>query len=400
VTPISRWLAPAFIAVFAAASSVRAVEWVPVLNAEVSGGHSRFSGDRLEGPNGSLLFVPGMRIGENFSLLPIFSADYQKARDVQELAGGGFLTVAQHSRGASLRAIQQVGPLKLKGYGAFKQQLLKETKDEPWGEGLFDYDKTAVGLEVEGKTLLLESWRAGVDYYTTKFKNFQSLASQNAGAEVNAGEDVLDFSAVDVPLAADLAFGRQKVELKALTSVRSFPDQNVVHEDASFSGKRSDTYLSASAGLTRILPKGSLWGELESAAGLDLGYSLLDSNQNSYDASALAFHPNFYSYGELSAGPRWQFRWRGWLTGSFSYLFANRDYADRPAQDAAGASLGEPINTRTQTFRWNLRFPIARGFSTRLAGALQHADSNMANEATYRYNYTSSHYFLGVAWEI
>jgi hypothetical protein len=376
------------------------VTWVPVLTAEVSGGRSRFSGDRLEGPNGSLLFVPGMSFGGGFSLLPVFTADYQKSRDVQELAGGGFLTVAQHSRGASLRALQQAGPVKLKAYAAYKQNFLKETKDEPWGDGLFDYDKAAAGIEVEGKAPLVESWRAGLDAYKTTFPNFESLASRNAGAEINAGRDVLDFNAFDLPLAADLAFGRERAELKALVSLRSFPDQNVVRDDNTFSGRRKDVYWSLGAGMTHVFRKVSFLGGIESAAGVDAGYLRLDSNQNSYDVAATTFHPDFYSYDEVSAGPRWQFRWRGWMTGSLSYLYAVRGYDGRPAQDVAGADKGEPISTRTQTFRWSAGFPLAQGFSLRLSGALQHADSNMANETTYRYNYSSSHLFLGVAWEL
>lgn len=366
------------------------------------GGYSRFSGERLEGPNGSLLFVPGLRFGDNFSLLPVFTADYQKARDVQELAGGGFLTVAQTSRGFSLRGIQEVGPLKLKAYGAYKQNFLKEATDEPWGDGLFDYNKTAFGLEAEGRTpVLFESLRAGVDYYSTVFPNFRSLASGQTGAEINTGSKVLDFNAVDVPLAADLSLGRQRLELRALTSFRDFSDQNVIQDDGSFSNKkRRDLYWNLSAGVTRVLPKASFFGSLESAATLSVAHGVLDSNQNSYDVAATEPRANYYSYAETSVGPRWQFRWREWMTGSLSYLYARRDYTDRAAQGLDGMDTGEAITTDTQTFRWTFSFPLVQGFSLELRGALQHADSNMKNESVYRYNYTSSNHFLGVAWQL
>jgi len=310
--------------------------------------------------------------------------------------------VAEHTRGASLRAIEAVGPVKLKVYGAYKQNFLKETTQEPWGKGLFDYNKTAAGFEVEGKgPLMVETWRAGADYYVTKFPNFQSLASIQAGAEINAGKDVLNFSAVDLPLAADLAFGRRRLELKALTSFRKFTDQNVVTDAGTFSAdKRRDLYWNLSAGFTQLLPKASLWGSLESSVGLDAAYGNLHSNQNSYDVSIVTFRPNFYSYKETSAGPRYRFRWRQWMTGGLSYLMAYRDYAGRPAQDLAGTDKGSAIKTRTQTFRVSMAFPLPSGFSIQLQGATQHADSNMAHETTYRYNYSSSNYFLGVAYEL
>jgi hypothetical protein len=378
------------------------VSWSPVFTADLSGGYSRFSGDRLEGPNGALLFVPGIKVGDNFSFLPIMTADYQKARDVQELAGGGFLTVAQHSRGISLRAIETLGPVKLKAYGGFKQNFLKETRDEAWGKGLFDYDKTAGGLEVEGRgPAIVESWRAGVDYYLTKFPNFESLASRQAGAEINAGKNVLDFNSVDLPLAADLSLGRQRLELRLLTSLRDFTDQNVVDAGGTFSSKkRRDLYWSFSAAGTRLLPKTSLFGTVESSVGLDAAYNVLNSDQNSYDVASVTFHPDFYSYNETAVGPRYRFRWRGWMTGGLSYLMAFRDYTKRPAQDLSGADKGAAITTRTQTFRFALTFPVMQGIAVQLQGATQHADSNMAFETTYRYNYSSSNYFLGVSYEL
>ena len=65
-----------------------------------------------------------------------------------------------------------------------------------------------------------------------------------------------------------------------------------------------------------------------------------------------------------------------------------------------GMDTGEAITTDTQTFRWSFSFPLVQGFSVELRGALQHADSNMKNESVYRYNYTSSNHFLGVAWQL
>jgi hypothetical protein len=174
----------------------------------------------------------------------------------------------------------------------------------------------------------------------------------------------------------------------------------VVHADSSFSGKRQDVYTTLSTAWTRVLPKTSLKGDFESALGADAAYSRLDSNQNSFDVAATAFRPHFYSYGEMSAGPRYQFRWRGWMTGGLSYSIALRDYTDRPAQSAAGVDKGSAIRSRTQTLRWSMTFPLASGISFRLQGATQHADSNMAFETTYRYNYTSSNYFAGFTYEL
>lgn len=76
----------------------RAAEWAPYLSLDVYGGQSFFSGDNespVTGPNGALLFVPAVSFSERFTLMPSVSARYQAVRDVQELAGGGFLTQEQ-----------------------------------------------------------------------------------------------------------------------------------------------------------------------------------------------------------------------------------------------------------------------------------------------------------------
>jgi hypothetical protein len=390
-------------ALSAAPAGAAAVEWVPVLNAELYGGYSYFSGERMEGPNGSFLFVPGVSFGGKVSLLPVLSADYQKSRDVQELAGGGFLTQAQHARQASLRTIWKAAPdWKLKAYASYKQQFIKSANNEAWGEGLFDYEKPGFGVESawEGGSFLRSS-RVGLDVYDTRFPNFQSLASGSAlGAEIGAGRDVLNFRAVDLPVGVELGIGKNSLDLKALASFRRFPDQKVVHDDGNYGGtRRRDLYGLISADVRRPLPR---LGKIESLASFTLSHGRLSSNQNNVTVSNFVqdFNPDYYSYQETIAGPSFQARFFGHLTAGVGYLMTYRVYDNRPALTDAGADRGSPIYTRAQTLRWSAAYPVMKGLSVRFQGATQHQDSNMKSETAYRYNYSSAHYFLGVGWEI
>src|SRR5690242_4693604 len=96
-------------AVFAGSASAD-VQFAPYLNAELYGGRTHFSGDNVNGLNGSALFVPGMRFGERFSVLPSAFFGYRQAQDVQELAGGGFLTQKAQDMGGGVKGIYDLTP--------------------------------------------------------------------------------------------------------------------------------------------------------------------------------------------------------------------------------------------------------------------------------------------------
>jgi hypothetical protein len=405
---MKRTLAAAVL-LLSAASGLRAeVKYAPYLNVEFYGGQSVFSGNDdspVSSLNGNGVFVPALRFGDKFSLLPTVALGYRRSRDVQELAGGGFLTQQQQTRSGSLKGIYAFdGGWKGKASLGYRQELVKETADEGWGDGLFDYDKTSVGVEAEREGSTLKSLRFGLDYYTTAFPNFQSLSSQsNFGAEINTGADVLDFDATDVSVGSDLAVGEKgMLSNYLLYSSRDFTDQNIVKKDGTYEGStRKDSFLYVSGGYSRQLPGFSLFGlGVESLAGLDLSYGSLDSDQNNYDASRTKFNENYYDYGELSVGPRVAMRFREKLTLGLGYTFAKRDYADRPVQNADGTYTTDTISNDVTTFRWSLGYPLLKGLGLKAQGAFQNSDSNMEYETVYRYDYSSSHYFLGLTYQL
>lgn len=379
------------------------VQWVPFLNAEIYGGYSKFAGDNVSGPNGSVLFVPGVRLGDKFSLLPTMSYAYQKTRDVKELAGGGFLTQQSQDMSGSLKGIYAVTQnWRAKAYASYRQELLKETSDEKWGSGLFDNDKIAGGIEAEKLGERWRSIRVGADYYRTTFGNFESLSSQQFGAEINSGKDVLDFRALDATAGADLSIGPKAVlSGYLLESNRNFPDQKIVKLDGTYSNDlRKDTYLYASLGYRHQLPTLALFKMgVESLAGLDATYLWQDSNQNNYDASQTKFNKNYYDYSQVGLGPLVNFRFKEKLTLGFSYLYEMRSYADRPSQNADGTYKSKTISTNTSTFRISTGYPIVKGLSAQIQVALQHATSNMDYETVYRYNYSSSNIFGGLSYQ-
>jgi hypothetical protein len=396
-----------FLAVLSWSVSASGAQWAPYLSLEAYGGQSFFSGadeSPVDGFNGNFVFVPGMRFGDKLSVLPGLAAGYRQTRDVVELAGGGFLTQEQQTRSGSLKGIYVLTPgWKGKLYTSYRQELVKETDDEAWGDGLFDYNKFAVGAELEREGARWKSLRLGLDHYTVKFPNFQSLASKQFGTEINAGGDVLDFRAFDVSLGVDRALGEKSLlSGYLLGSSRDFDDQRIVKRDGTYSSAiRQDTLVFLSLGYRRSLPAFSLLRlNVESLAGLDLSYARLDSDQNNYDASRTKFNENYYDYGEIGIGPRINFRFREKLGLGMAYMFSRRDYADRPVQNTDGTYTSETISNDVTTFRWSLSYPIVKGLAAQAQGAFQNSDSNMNYETVYRYNYSSSHYFFGLTYQL
>lgn len=385
-------------------AQARAADWAPYVNAELYGGRTHFSGSDVNGLNGSATFVPGFRLGDKMSILPSISYGYRRTRDVQEVAGGGFLTQQNMDVAAGLKGVYALGPAwRAKGYGSYKKELSKETADESWSNGLFNYNKTAGGVELERQGGAVKSLRFGLDYYLTKFPNFQSLASRQFGAEINAGKDVLDFRGLDASVGGDVALG-PNAQLSAyfMASNRSFGDQHIVKKDGTFSSDlRKDLFTYVSAGLRRQLPPARLGNtSIESLAGLDVSYGRLDSNQNNYDAGQTKFNPNFYDYSEVGAGPRFNVRFREKLTAGVSWMWSRRAYGDRPVQASDGKYGSAAIASTVNTLRFSAGYPIMKSLSFQVIGAFQHAASNMDYESVYRYNYSSANYFAGLSYSL
>ncbi len=392
-----------------AATADGSFAWTPYFSAELYGGQSIFSGDSqspVNGPNGSVLFVPAFRWGPRLTVLPSFSVDYRQTRDVQELIGGGFLTQEQSKQTGALKAVWALSDRwKIKGYGSFRQELVKETSDEKWGHGLFDYRKTVGGLELERAGALFRSLRAGADMYWVAFPNFDSLSAdaEQFGGEINTGTRVLDYRGLDGTLAGDLLLSpRTSVSASLAASDRRFGDQNLVQVDGSYAPtRRRDLFLFASAALRRQLPSRDFrWASVDSVAGVDLSAGWLNSNQNHYDTDRTIFNDDYYDYVELGVGPRLSLRFNQKLTVGLGVAWSRRRYGRRPVQDVDGSYLSGNVTTTSWTYRLSLGYPLMDHLDAVLTGAYQDASSNMKYESVYRYNYSSASYFGGLSLKI
>ncbi|MBI2071282.1 MAG: hypothetical protein HYT79_11870 [Elusimicrobia bacterium] len=392
------------------------IKYIPVAEAKLLGGQSFFEQkDTSVDGNFSFRFTPSIAFSDKSTLIPTLSSDYRTIFTVEELAGGGFLIQKIWENLATVKWVRQLGegPYSIKPKASGKLAYYNEAKGETFGTGLFDYEKFSGGVELERKGQRLLSQRLELAYYTVRFPNYQALSSQQFGAEIKSGTRVLDFDAMDASYSLDVAVAEKTIAYGAfLISARPYPDQFIVKDTGLFeTTKRKDAYWLAAAGCHQGLGEYD-WGgvALKPIASLAASYSMLDSNQNSYDAVKTFFINNYYDYDELALSPSMTFLFDKNQRLNLGYTGIVRRYDTRLVQDKDGnyhdGTSGRPneiiaATTHNVNLGYTYMFPeMSWGrLSATAQGTLRQASSNMLYELTYRYNYDSAYYFAGVSWE-
>lgn len=392
------------LAVLLVAASARAVEVIPSARISVMGGQFFFQGQSTSfNANSDWSFTPGLKLGERDLLIPIVSGQYRRTREVQELIGGGFLTQETLDNTLGLRWIRLLNQeWNVKSTLSYKNELLTESATEKLGAGLFDYHKAAASVELErlGQGAV-RSVRQSLGAYAVRFYHYRALSAETSdlGAEVNAGDRVLDFSAYEYSAAVDVVPDeRTLLSFSVMGSLRPYRDQKVVTVSGTYLGRnRFDAFVAGAASARRSLPE---WGTLETSLGLNGAYSRLESDQHNYDAQNTRFNPGYYDYGELSVGPFLAARWRRKVGATVSYDYSRRAYDHRPMQDATGTYGDKAIRLDTHTVNLSASWLLGRGFSLIGQGTYRRSTSNMLYESSYRYNYWTANYYAGVSWSL
>ena len=335
---------------------------------------------------------------------------YTGFKQVNELAGGG--TLFQQSLDDSFGAKwikRYEGGFSLKPRVGIKNQLFRETKDEKWGKGLYDFTRYEAGLTLERKTRLglATPWlyQLSWDIYCTRYARFRSLANQY-GQELAApdpGNKVLDT--VTNQLSYDSEFdlpGFMKANLFAAVSLVGYKDQKVINSAGDYlSAKRSDSYQALNLGLSKRYNDIDALGRIRPVFGMTVGLANLFSNQNHLDTDPkhLKFIGSYYDYLETRLAPNAQFSFiSSGLILRFGYEFSARKYTDRLAQEADGIYTDNKLTQYSNSFSLEAAYPLTSALDLKLQGNWAASRSNNRYEQVYRYNYESSMYFTGVEW--
>lgn len=335
---------------------------------------------------------------------------YTGFKQVNELAGGGTLFQQSLDNSLGLKWIKRYdGGYALKPHVGVTSELFRETKDEKWGQGLYDFTRYEAGLTLERKTRAgLEvpwTYQLSWDAYYTRYNRFKSLASEY-GAELAApdpGSRVLDavtnqlsyYSQWDLP-------GFAKAEAFASVAVTGYPQQKVINSAGTYlPATRSDYYELLTLSVSKRYSDAEVLGGIRPVAGLGLTFDNQVSNQNHLDTDPahLQFVKSFYDYYEAALSPTLMLTSvSSGFVFSANYSFTARWYPDRLTQTTTGSYTGSKLRQYTGDLALQASYPLADSLDARLRADWGLSRSNNRYEQVYRYNYDSSTYFAGIEW--
>ncbi len=381
--------------------SFGAVKYNPVGDLSVYGGKYYLDGDSASADlKIDAFFSPSFIFDEKNEFYPVYMGYYNGTQDVQELAGGGVLTRQRQEHTLSLKYVRVNDFDKIKPRISYSKALVKETKDEKWGDGLFDYDTISLGVEFEQERPH-GTFSQSYDYFSVRYPNYSSLISSAdtvidtttySELSKNAGDNTLNNSSHRAAFSYIWFPNTDVMKISASFTYRTYSDQSVVSKTGGFkSEKRKD--MLAGFGFRWEKPSKKL------PLSFDFAFDRQLSNQNSYDASRTKYIDDFYGYTRLSAGPRADFFFKNGSSFGYGLNWEKIYYSGRLAQDAAGNYRNDTIHQEFWLNSLYFRYPLGKKIFVRVNYSYQASSSNMRYEAGYRYNYSASSWLAGLQWE-
>jgi hypothetical protein len=410
---------PLFCAVvlLAAALPASAVEWTPVFNASLAGGQYFFQGQRGNLGGNAAVTAAGMaKLNERWSLLPMYSVSYRGTKGVEDGVAAGTLFQQQMDHTLSVTGIRKLedSTWRVKPSAGYKREFLKETRDESWGKGLFDYEKISAGVEFENIYKEPFSLRAGIDVFRVRFPSYESLESRSGvdpfgsplGREL-ASKHTLDTYNWQASVSGNRPWpiADPKLVLSGSYSFlyKDFLDQRIVETTGQFVDvSRRDFMQSLGGSISRPSPVRVFGtdGRLDLNFGLNFSYNL--SNQNSFDATFAKYLGDSYSYWTLGAGPGASLSWgdkKAPTWASTSFRWTRQTYLGRLVQDSVGVYGSAKQQHDRYTFSVAYGYPIAPKLTMTFRTNILWAASNHKYQKNYSYTYRAMNYLIGVAYE-
>lgn len=395
-----------------------AVDYVPLYKFSFLGGQYFYVNDRsnLSG-NVKAHVAPVMKFSDELSVLPIYRGNYRGTKAVTDAVGSGtlFQQAMDHRVSAALHYAPFGTGWTLKPSVNYKYEFLKETRDEDWGKGLFDYQTIGFGFEAEKVYKKPFSYRLGYDFYYVKFPNFQSLESQ-AGVDLEgnplnrerSGTDVLDTFNHQASFTIGFPLPYHDPRVSAQLTYRmlwqTFPDQPIINRQGQPTETKpyNRTDFNNTAALSFAYPRAIAGGRVRLLSSFGTAATYNGSNQNTFDAGQTQYFADTYSYWSVSAGPSFQVAWGDKdnpVRVNVGLRYSHQIYRGRLAQTRAGAFKTDRQYQDRYYASVGYSYPIAAHFRLNAQVSLLRAQSNQEYETTYRYTYTTGNYLMGFTYD-
>lgn len=385
---------------------------VPYLNLRLLGGQYFFAGSEggLSG-NANLVGGVSLELDDRSQLLATYSGSYRGTKSVADLVGGGTLFQERQNHRASLAVPVQLSEMwTLRPEAGMAVEFLKETKNENWGSGLFDYRRPFFSVDADYRYADPLKLNFGVDFYYIHFQNYTALESQAQTLQASgslarelAGPHTLDSYNVAVRGGGEWRAPWSTVlESKLVLTRRVYPDQNVALSNGLLSAQtRRDTVVNLNG--TLKIPRAPR-KDLRLMGSLGADFALETSNQNSYDAQRTKFLPEYYDSMKFGAGAGInlykEITPKKFADAGLDVRYRRTQFKERPVQDASGAYQSEIIHYNEFVLALSGGYPISPGFRWTFSLQMGKQSSNMGFEKLYRYNYDTVSYLMGFVYEL
>ena len=382
-------------------------ELIALLKLEVLGGFSGLTDRKgVGGGVASLDFSPTLKFDENNYLIPLYSGSIKRQVRVIPEEEGGELTVMDQDHNVYLaykHLFDERVSTRIAGFGTWS--LNKETRDENWGNGLYDYRDFGGNINFQFKTGKADSspgvLSSTTEYYLRRYPNFQSLISMTISDAPE--KDEKDYygmrQLVDYQWRASPKF---LYNLGYTFLYKHYTDKLIVDSNGILTNKKRLDYLhNFNAGLLYSPVK--KWQFNLAVSGF---WNL--SNQNRYDNAGIpgaagTYTPRYFNYALVELRPSIIFlyplaeRDRDFvLEGAYEFLLTA--YTDRKAQTRTGAYTTDTQTDYVHSLLLKAIYPINRQFSLVGLGEYTISNSNMEYERFYLYNYHSYAVWSGISF--
>lgn len=383
-----------------------APKYIPVASGLFSTGQWYFEGEKSAlGGNAALSFIPALQFSNRFSLIPTIESTYRGTRSAEELAGGNTLFQDTWDNGVNVKAVHGLGDKwTLREKAGYRFKWFRETTDESWNHGLYDYRIYSAGTEIERRWGKTTSLAVGYDFSLVQFPNYVSLESQQSSdrAREFAGANVLDNQVHLYSMRARMPlFWRMQTTTQIYFSPRDYSDQHTVTSSGLLTPElRHDGYTGTTFSVDRIF---NTFKKSKLVTTLMYGYTGLNSNQNHYDARLVTFVSDHYDYDQNTLGTQMTLAF-GKLSGGpmlieAGYSYSHRNYRSRVIQAEDGTYESEKLFITEQDINLGFSYPLSKNFRLRTTSTFGQSRSNNNYEAAYRYNYHNANYQFGFTYD-
>jgi len=371
------------------------------------------------GGSATAAFAPVFRFNDDLFFIGLYDGAYKKSKQVFAEDEGPRLTSenTRHSLTPTLRYV--VSPRIVTNLSVFgTQSLSRETTDEDWYGGLYDYNELGASFTLNYLVTATAKSQKSIKFLFQRFKreypNFSSLLTECADASCTltvpiAGREenekdsygttlLLTYNslkAVGLSYSATFSYGFKDYVDKLVETDDCLPPPSICFRGGD--KQRDDTY---GANLNLVLRPGSKFYYQ-----LTMSTEIKQSNQNFAEGSFpnIVFHEDYYSYVMFNLTPGFTYSYAFSNTVKLelgaAYSVSRLEYDNRRARDGLGNAGGAKEIDWTHNLNVSAMYSINRRWS--FGGKIDYnmARSNNKDERTFRYSYEIFNFSLGFSYK-